>query len=583
MKKIQSFKSSFLYRFIIYFVILIIIPILCTWWIYEKVLHFYYVENTLNTKQMNLENSRTMLEATLNAASNTFVAVEGNQEVLYYMEYRPDKSNMFYGTYKRVSSFCAELRMMTPYLTKLKIYSDSPLPIYADPFVKMKNFNIDEGVFQRLEKSGLDIIWQISDIDTEDFPEIHGYKKLYDEYYKKCLGYMEIQLSSKVLSEFWSMIYEFSDNEEVVLSLYYGDTPIYSTFTGEIEPISYDEIETGNEIIFSKNLYRNYLKIPELNLCFIFTGRLSDVDVLPAHNMPSLFFSILFVLLLALFFIFFMMIISLSKRIMAFSSFIQYSNPERLLPFQTLGKVKQRKDELDVLVETYNMLIKEKNSLISEVQKMELFTQDARFQALQGQIHPHFIYGTLETIRMTALQNKNKEAAGMIFSLSTLLRYSMSISSKAVTLKEELEIARHYLEIQKMRFEDRMGYAFHVEEKLLDMEMPSFILQPILENAVVYGVSQTLEHCTLTVDAYEEGSHIVLNISNTGLPITEQRLQEVNELLSGAVLKEEFKGKRNGLALNNIKERLSIFFGGRASIQLLLQEDRTVTEIMIKK
>ena len=171
----------------------------------------------------------------------------------------------------------------------------------------------------------------------------------------------------------------------------------------------------------------------------------------------------------------------------------------------------------------------------------------------------------------------------MIFSLSTLLRYSMAISMKAVTLKDELEIARHYLEIQKMRFDNRIEYVFHVEEKLLDMQMPSFVLQPILENAIVYGVSQTLEPCTLTVEAGEENNRIILSISNTGLPITEQRLQEVNDLLSGISQVGSFKGERNGLALNNIKERIAIFYGGRASIQMVLNEGRTATVITIEE
>ena len=87
---------------------------------------------------------------------------------------------------------------------------------------------------------------------------------------------------------------------------------------------------------------------------------------------------------------------------------------------------------------------------------MELLSQNARYQALQGQIHPHFIYGTLEAIRMTALQNKDREVASMIFSLSALIRYSISISPKAVTLKDEVEIASHYLNIQKIRFDERL-------------------------------------------------------------------------------------------------------------------------------
>jgi sensor histidine kinase YesM len=214
---------------------------------------------------------------------------------------------------------------------------------------------------------------------------------------------------------------------------------------------------------------------------------------------------------------------------------------------------------------------------------MELFTQNARYHALQGQIHPHFIYGTLETIRMTALQNKDEDAASMIFSLSALIRYSISISSKAVTLRDELEIAGHYLKIQKIRLNDRIDYRFQVEEELLSLSFPSFILQPILENAVIYGISSTLDDCSLTVTATETPDSIVISVANTGVLITQDRLLEINLLLSGEQLSETFKGKNNGLALNNIKERLAIFFDGRASVRLELEENQTVTRITIKK
>lgn len=584
MKKFKGFKSSFLYRYMIYFVVMIIIPIICTWWLYEKVLNLYYTENTLATQQINLENSLTLLESSLNATANAFVALGGNQEVSYYVEYRPNKSNMMYGTYRRVSDFCEELHVMTPYLTSLKIYCDSPLPIYAYPFVRMEKLTMEEEFMSKLEDASMgEIVWRIVDSDSEDFPEIFAYKKLYAENYLKCIGYMEIQLSSHLLSDYFEMVSSLSDDARSVLTLYHGDTPIYSSSAEESEPISYEDIESGYESLLTENQYRNYLKIPELNLCLIRSGRLLDVNVLHSSNIPSVLSSVILILLLLLFIAFFMNIVSLSKRILAFSSFIRYSNPEKLLPFYPAGKAVQRADELDVLIDTYNTLIQENNSLISQIQKMELFTQDARFHALQGQIHPHFIYGTLETIRMTALQNKDKEAASMIFSLSSLIRYSMSISSKAVTLKDELEIARHYLMIQKMRFDERIDYAFHVDEKLLEMEIPSFILQPILENAIVYGVSQTLDKCTLTVNAYEEENHIGIVVSNTGLPITKQRLQEVNELLSGEVSVEDFKGKRNGLALNNIRERLNIFFNGRASVRLALQEGCTAAVITVEK
>ena len=186
-------------------------------------------------------------------------------------------------------------------------------------------------------------------------------------------------------------------------------------------------------------------------------------------------------------------------------------------------------------------------------------------------------------IRMTALQNKDRMVAGLIYSLSTILRYSVAVSSKAVTLREELKIAEHYLEIQKMRYAERIMYRFQIDENLLNMEMPSFVLQPILENAIVYGVCQTLDPCTLVVEAYENDSCIVFSVTNTGKMITVQRMQEVNDMLSGKVNAEEFQGSNNGVALKNIKERLYIFFSGRASVRLDLQDGKTATIITIAK
>lgn len=584
MKKITIPKSSFLYRFLIRFIFMIILPILCSWWIYVEVLNFFYADNTLATQQSNMENSLTSLDSSLGAASNAITALGGNTEIVYYLDYYSDKPQMLYSLVKNIHSFCDNLCMTTPYLTSIKIYSDSPMLMYASPFAKLEDIPLDKPSLEALENSPIrEMIWQAIPTEGEDFPTLYGYQKLYTANYSKCIGYAEVQLSSDLFSDYLEQITNLSDDPHAVYTLYQENKPIYSTSEKKAEEISPEDMDSGYEMTLLKNQYRNCLQIPKLNLCVIRSGRLSDRLILPSNNIPSILISIIIILLLALFIRFFMYVASLSKRILDFSSFIKHSNPDNLISFHPESKSVNGGDELDSLIAAYNAMIRENTSLISQVQKMELLSQDARYQALQGQIHPHFIYGTLETIRMTALQNKDKEAAAMIFSLSSLIRYSISISSKSVTLRDELEIASHYLKIQKIRFDDRVDYTFNIDEQLLDLELPSFILQPILENAIIYGVSQTLDYCTLTVDAYEEESGIILSVSNTGLPITPQRLKEINSLLSGHTPLESFQGSHNGLALNNIKERLAIFFNGQASICLTSEDNRTATVITIPK
>lgn len=584
MRKISVPKSSFLYRFIIQFIFMIILPILCAWWIYVEVLNFFYSDTTLSTQQINMENSLSSLDASLSATSNVITALGGNTEIVYYLNYYYDKPQMLYSLVKNIHSFCDSLYTMTPYLARLRIYSDNPMLLYSEPFANLEDIPLDDNSLHALENSDIrEIIRRIDTSESENFPVIYGYQKLYTTNYSKCIGYAEVKLSSNIFSDYFELLSNLSDDSQAVYTLYLGDTPIYSTSSEESEAISSKNMECGYELNLFKNKYKNCLKIPELNLIVIRSGRMSDRQFLPSNEIPSTLISIIIILLLALFIGFFMNVTSLSKRILDFSSFITHSNTDNLVPFHPESRPKSGADELDTLIDSYNNMIRENTSLISQVQKMELLSKDARYQALQGQIHPHFIYGTLETIRMTALQNKDKETAAMIFSLSSLIRYSISISSKSVTMKDELEIASHYLTIQKIRFDERMDYTFCIDEKLLDLKLPSFILQPLLENAIIYGISQTLEHCTLTVHAYEKEDDVILSVSNTGLPITPQRLQEINALLSGSISLESFQGTHNGLALNNIKERLTIFFNGQASIRLTLQDKCTATVITIHR
>ena len=579
-KKYTVFRFSFLYRFAIYFIFMIVVPILCSWWIYRAVLNFYYEEDTLYTQQIYMENSLTMLDASLDSVSNILVALNGNMEITHYLDDTPYKNQMGYGTFRNIVSFCEELYQVTPYLTGLKIYSDSPLVVYAPPFAKMETMGLADTVRKELENAVLqEIVWQVMPSEGEEFPALYGYQKMYTPSYSKCIGYIEVQLSPEFFQWYFDLLTQLSDDPAAVFCLYQGGRLLYSTGSEEAVP---EQMEPGYEFELLNDKYQNCVEIPRLGLYVVRSGHLSDRNIMPTNNVPSIFISVIVALLLLLFSIFFSHVVRLSRRIQDFATFIRKADPEGLLPFYPRKASTGKKDEMDTLINAYNALIREKSSLISTVRKMELLSKEARYQALQAQIHPHFIYGTLESIRMTALQNKDRESADMIFSLAALIRYSISISPKAVTLREELQIASHYLKIQKLRFDDRIDYEFQIDEGLLELELPSFIIQPILENAVVYGVSQTLLHCALTVEARRTGQAVCLSVANTGSLIEPERLTEVNALLAGEIPRESFQGKSNGLALYNIGERLAIFFNGRASIRLALEENRTVTRITIE-
>ena len=589
MKKMIQIKNTYYYHFVVRFVLMILIPILCFWLLYERILNYHYAENRVATMQMNMENSLSLLDSSFHSVSNIFTAVAGNPEITYFLDYQTQRKNMFFGNFNDIREFCNELYLITPYMKHLRIYSDNPDIIYAPPFFRLEEFEPGEAVLKKLENAMLEeMVWHVALPENgETLPTVYVYQKMYSAYYKKCIGYIEICLSSAMLSDYLEVISTFYDSQAVDLTIFLEGNVIYSTGNPkeqeEYDALTADGVKSGYEVMFFQNQYRNYLHIPEWNMQIVCEGKLVDVNVTSPYKLPSIFITIIVLILLALFAEFLRDVLTLSKRIHAFTIFIKQADPDYLQPFQPEQKAVIAIDELDSLVDAYNGLIRENNSMISQMEKIELFTQKARYIALQQQIHPHFIYGTLETIRMMTLQEKNEEAASMIYSLSTLLRYSMNITEEPVTLRDELKMAGHYMEIQCIRFDGRIRYVTEIEEDLMDFQMPSFILQPILENAIIYGVSQTEHPCDLILKAYREEGVVALKISNNGQLISSERLQEVNQLLSREIQSRDFRGNQNGLALYNISERIAIYFGGRASIRLAREDGYTVNIIEVNE
>lgn len=576
--QLKKLKYSFLYRFTVYFIVMVILPFLCICLLYQYLINDNYAKNMVKNQQLTMENASLMFESKIDVVQDIFKAVEANQEIKYYLEYNPVKNNMQFGEFVRIHNFCEELSIMSSYLKELKIYCTSPLAIYAAPFEMLNDQNVEPAIIKELDKKMVDsILWTLVPQKEETFPAVYAYKKLYTKNYLQCIGYMEVQLSSKLLEEHFQMVAELSGDKKSELSMFDEQGLLNVNHAGTKQKLP----EDGYEIKKDEDRYCNHVEITRLNICIMLEGKLSDLKVELSDNLLSMFFFGALILLLGSLIVYFLMILALSRRILAFSSYIENVDPENWYPFSDKKRRNRGKDEFDGLIATFNTLMEEKGVLTSKIQKMEQLTKEAKYLALQGQIHPHFLYGTLETIRMIALENKDREAAAMIFSLSTLLRYSFSISTKEVTLQDELKIARHYLEIQSVRLGERISYTFQVDETLKNLELPSFILQPILENAISYGVSQTMDACELKIEVYEGKKEIVLRISNGGKLITPERAAEVNRLLSGEGALSEFKGERNGHALYNIKERLRIFYGGNAEVWLGVTENYTETCIRI--
>lgn len=170
---------------------------------------------------------------------------------------------------------------------------------------------------------------------------------------------------------------------------------------------------------------------------------------------------------------------------------------------------------------------------------------EAQLQALQRQLHPHFLFNTLHTI--SALMHRNVDAADeMLARLSDLLRLTLDGGTvQLVPLKEELDFVRKYLDIERTRFGDRLQVLIEAEPGTLDAVVPNFVLQPIVENALRHGIAPKVGGGRVDIDARREGDRLVLVVRDDGAGVRPERLEAA----------------RAGVGLGNTRSRLEHLYG----------------------
>jgi LytS/YehU family sensor histidine kinase len=184
----------------------------------------------------------------------------------------------------------------------------------------------------------------------------------------------------------------------------------------------------------------------------------------------------------------------------------------------------------------------------------ESAAQAAQVRALRYQVNPHFLFNTLNSLSSLVMTGRADRAENMLLALSTFFRTSLSLDPSAdVTLAEEIDLQRLYLDIEKSRFPDRLHVEIDVPQELEQARLPALILQPIVENAIKYGVSKSRKAVVIRIDArHLDNQRIVLEISN--------------RMKNGG--KEELPAATHegtGLGLSNVCQRLEARFGSRAS------------------
>ncbi len=186
---------------------------------------------------------------------------------------------------------------------------------------------------------------------------------------------------------------------------------------------------------------------------------------------------------------------------------------------------------------------------------------ETELKALRQQMHPHFLFNTMNTVAVLVREGRNDDAVGLLARLSSLLRMSLDNTGvPEVTLQQELDFLDHYVEIQKTRFSDRLQVLFEIEPRALTARIPNLLLQPIVENAILHGVAPKSGPGRVDVSGRVEGDKLLLEVRDDGPGIVD-----------GSVRAKE------GVGLANTRERLAKIYGPRSHLLLHSQPGKGVT------
>jgi two-component system sensor histidine kinase YesM len=212
----------------------------------------------------------------------------------------------------------------------------------------------------------------------------------------------------------------------------------------------------------------------------------------------------------------------------------------------------KRNDEFAFLISAYNKMVGQIKELINKLYKSELNKKEAELKSLQAQINPHFLYNTLDSVNWLALKHNVPDISTMVTSLSDFFRYSLNKGRNIIPLRDERNQVQSYLEIQKIRFKDKLDYSIDFHDDILDYQTVKLILQPIVENAIVHGIEKRRGKGLVDITAAKIGDSIEISISDNGIG---SDISELNSLLSGEADNTKSYGIRN------VHERIQNTFG----------------------
>lgn len=394
------------------------------------------------------------------------------------------------------------------------------------------------------------------------------FRKIYTHNPRRLVGVVEIKVPIRILLDY-DAVTTSSEFDVVVLCDQTGDF-IYgsSEFSYESRILLRDRIQerilSGLIQLDGVSYIQSLRNHPTVGIYFgILTPRSSIYWNLMTQVVVIILISlILYVTLLV---VIFTLLKNDLKRILLLDSKMQQVGEGN---FEVVIQEDQVQDEISRITRTFNEMASRLTQVIKEKLQQEQVLQEAELKSLHAQINPHFLYNTLETMRMQCEIDEYYTHGNNLKLLSDLFRYSIRWGNKEAPFIMEWDNLVNYLKIMQLRFGEDISYDLQYEYDMDDVLVPKMLLQPLVENSFGHGFKEMLPPWRLSVHVTKEEENMSIVICDNGTGIEKERLIELQGYLSQETTDSEYRSNQESIGLMNTKQRLRMICGDQSNIEI---------------
>jgi len=302
-----------------------------------------------------------------------------------------------------------------------------------------------------------------------------------------------------------------------------------------------------------------YKESPITNNYLVCVIPLNNINKSIADSKRTLLFESLLLLILLSVIIYFVTKIILKRLYLIINSIkeVRTGNLDVHIPVYGI-------DEIGILAHNFREMMKTIDELIRENIQKELIGKETELKALKSQIDAHFLFNTLENIRVMALMEGNYMVADSLVSLGDMMRYNIKWDDDFVSLHEELNYIRKYISLMTLRYEYEINLHINVDKQFLDLKILKLIIQPLVENSVKHGLSEKLrsEDGNINIFMESDETHLYLNVMDNGKGMDRGETEALKNNINGNI------DKKFGLGIKNVNDRIKLFYGKNSGIDI---------------